>query len=190
MSIQSKFNKIKQSQVKPGFAAFDVRSISLWAALVILAFSFIGLSNNPEKFILSMPQAEASASLKSGVEEFSASQKIYMVRALQANHDNIVKMQGASLKAVLSEPELVRADLPTVVWQYRSKKCVLDIYFKADQENVDLENVIHYEMRHRDYRASQNDFAGQEAACVRSLLPSVTAPRMLSVSSIYKSYIQ
>lgn len=189
MSFRSK-NKSnnEQSQGFPGFATFDVRSISLGAAFLILILAFVGLTNNPEKFIFSMPQAKASASMESGIADFTPSQKIYIVRALQSNYDNLIKMQGASLRAVFDEPESVRADLPTVVWQYRSKKCVLDIYFKSDDANVDFEDVVYYEMRNRDYR-TKVDFDGQENACLKSLLPTFKAPRMLSVSSIYKSYI-
>lgn len=190
MRIKSNFNKFrKQSQVNPGFAILNSRYIGAFFVVLIMLFGFIGLTNNPQHFIISMPQAQASASLGSGVMDFSRSQKIYMTRALHANHDNLIKLQGASVRALLENPHLVRVDLPTVVWQYRSEQCVLDIYFKSDKRNVDLSNIVHYEMRHRDYRIEE-DFIGREASCMRSFLPPTTAPRLLSVSSIYKSVIE
>ncbi|MFP4314227.1 MAG: hypothetical protein ACLFR0_07860 [Alphaproteobacteria bacterium] len=167
----------------------STRKFVFLLAGIILVFAFIGFAKNPHALIFSMPQAQASAHLDSGIKDFTRLQKLYMRRALHSNFDNLIELQGASLQAVIGEPEIVRADFPTVIWQYRSKSCVLDVYFRADNDEAVLfENVIHYEMRHRDHKIS-GSFEGKEAACMRSLLPSSTAPRLLNVSFIYKSVI-
>jgi hypothetical protein len=188
MNLQSQFNTdYKQSQDYPGFAIMMRRAVASVILIGALLLAFIGLDDNPEKFLLSLPEAQASAGMNGNAIELTSSQKSYLKRALHSNPENLVKLQGASIRAAFQDPEMIRADLPTVVWQYRSEKCVLDIYFKSKNTNADLANVVHYEMRHRV--AGQDDFAG-EKACLKSLMPSMNSPRLLSVSAIYKSYIQ
>lgn len=176
-----------QSQDFPGFALIGKRVAATITLIGVLFVAFFNLGDNPDAFILSMPKAQASASMESGVVKFSPAQLHYIKRALHANFDNLGELQGASVRAALDEPEMVRTDLPTIVWQYRSDQCVLDIYFKSDEQEATFANVIHYEMRHRE--AGNENFAGEQK-CLHSIMPYSSMPRMMGVSAIYKSYIQ
>lgn len=188
MKLQATFNNTNmQSQDFPGFATIGKRLAATITLIGALFVAFFSLGDNPDSFILSMPKAQASASMEGGVAEFSPAQLHYIRRALNSNFDNISKLQGATVRAALDAPEMVRADLPTVVWQYRSDQCVLDIYFKSEEEVADFANVVHYEMRHRD--ATSSNFAGEQK-CLRSIMPYSAMPRMMGVSAIYKTYIQ
>lgn len=73
---------------------------------------------------------------------------------LQENSDNFLKLNAEDVYAVFNKPNLERRDLGVVVWQYRSKNCVLDLYFDAGKDDADLSiddnEVIHYDMRKRD----------------------------------------
>lgn len=189
MPILSKPNtKTIISQVIPGLSVSSGRNLFAVTIFLVLLAGLLGSFGGSRHFTFKMPKAQASVHLESGVQEFTRSQKLYMLRSLKSNHDNIIKFQGASLRSIMNEPELVRTDFPTVVWQYRSEQCVLDVYFHSADGNADFSEVVHYEMRHRDYK-SKADFSGKEATCMRSLLPSVMTPRLLSVSTIYKSVI-
>lgn len=70
--------------------------------------------------------------------------------------DPVLGVRGGDVLAVLAEPEMIRADLPTVVWQYRNGRCVLDLYFTASSGNVENSPVVHYETRIRDTRADDD----------------------------------
>lgn len=67
-----------------------------------------------------------------------------------------------SLRQALKEPELVRADGPVSVWQYRSRKCVLDLYFIEGQ----ADRIAHLEIRPRD---PDKDKVGDEKTCLQSI---------------------
>ncbi len=156
---------------------------------MVLLFVAMGVHSTEKSLVLDVPEAQASVSSSGDVaKDYSSTQKRYIQRALLARHDNLYKMDGASLRAVLENPGLVRADLPTVVWQYRNEACVLDVYFKVknEQDKADLEPVAYYEMRSRRIDEAHVD----EQACLASLMPPANAPRMLGVNSIYKSYIR
>lgn len=87
-----------------------------------------------------------------GANSYSfAGESIVSLRAfVRSNPDNILRMVGRDISVLLEEPELVRADFPTVVWQYRKDNCVLDVYFASSAEDVLDAPVVHYEARYRD----------------------------------------
>ncbi len=98
--------------------------------------------------------------------------------------DNLLYVTAKDVRALLHEPEMVRVDAPTMVWQYRSDECVLDIFFKANSEADINAPVKHYEIRSRaqgveDYHVRKT--------CVRGIMANRTAPQMVDVSKIYKN---
>lgn len=102
-----------------------------------------------------------------------ASQKRYLLTSLSARPDHILKVMGKDVQAVFRSPELIRQDLPTIIWQYRSKSCVLDVYFTAQDEDPLFSPVVHYEFRQRDAKAWHKDVASGreiETACMREML--------------------
>lgn len=184
--------KIKQSQVQPGFAIHGFRLFTAIFALLAILAVFADLAPMIEgqgKYVLPRAQATASA-IDKGVqgEYFTQTQKRYIQRAVAARPDNLNKMHGATILAAFNSPSLVRSDLPTVVWQYRTNSCVLDIYFKSDKDDVVLAPVVHYEIRGRSIDA--NATLPDEQKCIKSLMPSLGAPRMISVNAFYKSLIR
>ena len=80
----------------------------------------------------------------------SVSQKRGFRRAVLNNHENMMTLTGGQVRSILNQPELVRRDLPTVVWQYRTDECVLDVYFTSSTTRLDNTPVAHYEVRGRE----------------------------------------
>lgn len=182
--------KNKQSQVYPGLAINGMRLFMAgFAVLAVIAafmdFSPAGQQAGGFKFPRAQATAAALNSGISGEQLFSQLQKRYMQKALTARADNLGKMHGATVLAALSEPSLIRSDLPTVIWQYRSSLCVLDVYFKSEKEDVVLAPVIHYEIRSR--AADENEEQPDEKRCIKSLIPSMGMAHFLNVSTFYKS---
>lgn len=192
MKLSTVFNPInEQSQAQPGFAITASRgfAVVILPAFVILAALLSFAAEATRDFTFEVPKAEASASMESGIAPvFTKTQTRYIQRALGARHDNLFKLRAAAVRTAFGEPELVRADMPTIVWQYRSRSCVLDVYFKTEDADVDYAPVVYYEMRSRQTGASATQPREQE--CMNSILPSVNTPYMLSVSAFYKSYIK
>jgi hypothetical protein len=194
MKLSTIFNPINmRSQAQPGFAMTmpGIRGVAV-VALPILAV-FAGLlsfgTEATREFSFEVPKAEASLSIEAGVDPvFTKTQTRYIQRALGARHDNLFKLRAAAVRTAFGEPELVRADMPTIVWQYRSNNCVLDVYFKADEGDVHYAPVVFYEVRSRQTGADVNQPA--EQSCFDSILPSVNTPYMLSVGAFYKSYLK
>lgn len=193
MKLSVIFNPINiRSQAQPGFAITSMRSIAVVVLplLVILAALLSFGTDTTRDFSFEVPKAEASTSMKSGVDPvFTKTQTRYIQRALGARHNNLLELRAAAVRTAFGEPELVRADMPTIVWQYRSAGCVLDVYFnKADDADLNYAPVVYYEVRSRQTGA--NAFQPAEQECLNSILPSVNTPYMLSVSAFYKSYLK
>ncbi|MFN3701191.1 MAG: hypothetical protein ACK4VI_06685 [Alphaproteobacteria bacterium] len=193
------FVKTMQSQGYPGFAikgsSLKVQRIkgsrhqALPLSLICIGalFSLAGFLIDGDGLEISRAEATVAAvGLPEAGRNFTASQRRNLQRAIAFNPDNIEKMHGETIRAALQEPELVRADLPTVVWQYRTENCVLDVYFRTQTADVTLAPVVHYEVRSRSFEESAA--TPDERKCLKSLMsPSGMPPRMLSVSMIYKS---
>jgi hypothetical protein len=108
-------------------------------------------------------------------------EKLRLIRTVGYRADNLLEMNAQDVRALLRNPEMVREDVPVMIWQYRTAECVLDIYFEAQDESDMEAPVIHYEIRERrakNYSVRKN--------CVRDLINRETAPRMVDVSVIYK----
>ncbi len=80
-------------------------------------------------------------------------------RYISHNPDALMHMTEMQVKYILGSPEIKWQENPAEVWQYRSKKCTLDVYFYNEDLSNDLflfshENnlgnhrkVSYYEMR-------------------------------------------
>lgn len=93
------------------------------------------------------------------------SQKSFLMSKIRYNPSYLTKVMGKDVQDLLSAPSLVRQDRPTIVWQYRSENCVLDVYFATMNEDPLFAPVVHYEMRGRNVRAK----APNEKACIREI---------------------
>ncbi len=108
-------------------------------------------------------------------------------RKVAYNPDHVLHLSGRDVYEVLEKPELVRRDLPTVVWQYRTDACVLDIYFVTSSgANVLEEPVEYYEMRSRD-----GHYANLEGASAKKCMESISKPRervsLLAAETFYNA---
>ncbi len=90
-----------------------------------------------------------------------------LARKIANRPDALLNITGSDVHAVFSVPELTRRDLPTIVWQYRSASCVLDVFFASMKNDVTDAPVVYYEIRGR-----QNDMAGGDivGSCLNSIL--------------------
>lgn len=61
--------------------------------------------------------------------------------------ETLVGLGPDALTAQLGQPELLREERPVEVWQYRSDRCVLDLYL--DEAGGAGPQVVYYEARHR-----------------------------------------
>lgn len=126
----------------------------------------------------------AVKSIEDGARLSSAEKR--RIRHVMMKDGGIETLNGRDVRAVLKQPELVRMDLPTVVWQYRNDFCVLDVYFTASSPKVLKSPVVHYEVR-----ARQNDVADEEVSgvCVEKLVREKAAGQnFVNLDAFYKSY--
>ena len=114
----------------------------------------------------------------------SPSQIRTLAKTIYKNERAIKGQTLANLVQVFYQPELMRTEGAMVLWQYRNKKCVMDLYFKVKDGINGSEKVQHFETRFRDPNRTPGDQDTQ--TCVRSLLKSSAAPRMVDVSTIFK----
>jgi hypothetical protein len=112
-------------------------------------------------------QAVAAAGNYVAVINDTPAQRTFLAKKFNASADNLLSAMGRDVQSVLREPELVRQDRPTVIWQYRSDSCVLDIYFATEDEDPLFAPVVHYEIRSREAEKMTED---QEKSCLRSLI--------------------
>ncbi|MGB0719376.1 MAG: hypothetical protein ACPGRX_02825 [Bdellovibrionales bacterium] len=101
--------------------------------------------------------------------------------------DALLGVSADDIRHVLHDPEMVRQDLPTVVWQYRSAACVLDLYFTSAFADIAEAPVMHYEVRTRDAKGVA-EVADQD--CLRDLVRSHNVVSFLDISAFYKSAVR
>jgi hypothetical protein len=133
--------------------------------------------------------AFASGVMGSGLHNNSVSdlQKIRALRSsISESPENVLDIYGRDVFSLFAEPELVRRDAPTTVWQYRNESCVLDLYFTTQKKEAFAAPVVHYEVRMRDGGAE--DVSPQlQKACVRSLARANAGFTAVKLNSIYKA---
>jgi len=134
-------------------------------------------------------EALASSSSVSGktIEDgarYSALQKRAIRRAVMVDADELMGLNGRDVRAVLNQPELVRRDLPTVVWQYRNEACVLDVYFTTASAKASKAPVAHYEVRARQKGVADEDIG---AVCVQSLIRERAGQNFVNLDALYKA---
>jgi len=104
-------------------------------------------------------------------------------REVAFSPDTILDIKGRDVHKIFNTPELVRRDLPTVIWQYRNEACVLDVYFTAASADVMKAPVVHYEMRERAFEGGK---VGDQKACANSLMSRGASFKLLNFSALYK----
>lgn len=137
-----------------------------------------------------MPQAgrvEASVSAHSDAlaeDGVTATKRRSLRRAVSESPDNLLYMNGQEVLAILKQPEMVRRDAPTTVWQYRNESCVMDVYFTTADESAKQAPVVHYEIRSR--MGGMFDDAVEKAACVRAFVRAHSGLHLFNLQAFYK----
>lgn len=128
--------------------------------------------------------AASYAAASRGVgEAYPHSLRRDIVRAISDSPEFVLRLSGRDMYEILDKPEFVRRDLPTVVWQYRTDSCVLDLYFTASGDNVLSEPVVHYEVRGRGVSGENVS----ERACVSALVKPREAFSLINAKAFYKA---
>ncbi len=128
--------------------------------------------------------AVAAASVPIGnLEQDSRTYRKDLLKKVVYHPDTVLKLRGSDVRNIFHEPELVREDRPTMVWQYRTQACVLDVYFLTSKKAPDFSPVAHYEIRAREKGVEDKEV---QQDCLRNLGRSVTQPHMVDVSAFYK----
>lgn len=105
-----------------------------------------------------------------------------LAKDISLHPEKMLSVRGQDIKSILREPELIRHESPTTIWQYRTDACVLDVYFAGETDAL-LLPVAHYEIRARGKDASDAEI---QETCVRELSRKSGRPRMVDVSRLYK----
>ncbi|MBX2834255.1 MAG: hypothetical protein KTR28_04695 [Micavibrio sp.] len=161
------------------------REIISTATAFVLAFAIFTFNA-----LLRVDENSAQASIFSNAASsdlgrpYGAGQRSRISNQISYTSNRILDLSGRDIYEVLDQPEMVRRDLPTVVWQYRSNECVLDIYFTASGDNVLAEPVVHYEIRPRNKTVSAQKI---ERSCVASLIKPRNNFNVLDAQAFYKS---
>lgn len=133
-------------------------------------------------------KAYASAGLGAGeiadAADVPKSYRRQLMRSLYKDSENLYQLSHYEAQSVFGTSEFIRRDDPTVIWQYRTDACVLDIYFRAQNPGA-LGKIVHYEMRSR-----RDGDALDDGDCMASLLKKNSGPQMVSVNAFYKSVLR
>ncbi len=161
------------------------KQLSFIGACAATCVLFIAL----QSFVMIKRDALASSTSFGGrmiVEDgrYSLPQKRMIRQKILRNHEELFNLTGAEIRAVLDQPELVRRDAPTIVWQYRNEACVVDLYFTTPSAKALKAPVVHFEARPRHDEVTE-EYANDN--CVSNLVRDTTPSRFVSFESIYKS---
>lgn len=148
--------------------------------------SHISNSQNNSNFSLDTQKAQASVSYGYGTDApLTEIDRRYITRALSANEENILNLNARAIKMLWGEPQLVRKEFPTTLWQYRMEHCVLDVFFTSNDRDAEFPgSAVHYEMRHRQKSTLS---AQDKKICMSNFVPESSGPKMVSVSAFFKS---
>lgn len=163
--------------MKPDFQNFLIASVLVAGAV---------LANRG--FEMAFPPAHATAAGYSAaaIEEgapVSQQRRRELRHAISADSKNLLDQPGYFIQAVLSKPEMVRRDEPTVVWQYRNASCVLDLYYTTQRKDALEAPVVHYEIRAREKGVRDEDV---RKSCVRDLVRAHAGVNPVRFESFYR----
>lgn len=85
---------------------------------------------------------------------------------------SLFRLVALDLAGLFGTPDLEREDIPTVMWQYRSRFCVLDLYFQIGLDgDVSASPVAYYEIRGREPGEEMHVVSGPAvSACLSAIV--------------------
>ena len=166
-------NFVKSQAGKPGFWLFEImvrnpRRCALGALFCVSLFLVGSCNTSAQHNGLSF--ADASSSDFAGMSKGELMQHAYELQNITAEKpDALTDLAAREVSLMLAEPDLERKDLPSVVWQYRSQSCVLDVYYTVEGE-IQTSQVQHFEFRERELITKKNNDESVVAwNCLQSL---------------------
>lgn len=182
MTSLIKINKKLNQAAKPGLLLWDkhrtvrIVTVVLFAMMLAAAKGFVF---NPGHF-----NGE-----RANLASLSKTQMMRYARSVQdtvANKpDTLLKLAGEDVRLILAAPDLQRVDAPSVIWQYRTASCVLDVYFTTGVDaEADMAEVAYYEVRSRKSGDGEPD-AGH---CLQGLYEERAEQIAESFRQIYAAY--
>lgn len=138
-----------------------------------------------------VPQPDRFNGRRADLSSLNKTQMMRYARSMQesvaATPDMLLKLAGEDVRLILAAPDLARVDLPSVVWQYRTASCVLDVYLDAGRGDADQARVAYYEARSR----SGEDMGAAEAGgCLQGLYADRAGKIAESFQQIFAAYGQ
>jgi len=155
--------------------------IACACAFAVFAFYVTFYGDEHNQALASLSEGEANAQMVN----YKPARKRHLSARLRQDVNQILDLSGHDIVQIFDEPELVRQDLPTTIWQYRNESCVMDVYFTVDNVNdVARANVAHYEVRRRDTRADEKVTAND---CMQELVAHDTMISLIDINAIFKA---
>lgn len=142
--ILQKMNNGKNQTFKSGFSAIYNSKFNKISMLAFaLSLFLVGSCNESAGFFDFSRKPEHLNNLsKADLVRYGYALQVAMLQ----QPENIEKLQADEIKLALSKPDMERKDGANNIWQYRTKDCVLDIYWnKANSSNP----VSYVEFRQR-----------------------------------------
>ncbi len=153
------------------------------ACAIVMALFSLHQHWKPEK-----GRAFASMGMKASAimegQSVSTSRKRTLRQAVSLDPDNFLDVSGLEILSLLNQPEMVRTDSPTTIWQYRNEACVLDLYFTTQEETALEAPVVHYEIRSR--LAGEHEESAVKQACARDFIRAHSSLNLLNLQAFYK----
>ena len=153
-----------------------VRALVLSAMFLVLPFLLVGSCNSLSVAALGVVAEGRFLRDNPLLAHMSAREEGRYARTLadlvESDPSIFLKLLGSDVNILLDKADLVRADGPITVWQYRSDSCVLDVYLAAGDKN-DTARVVDYEARTRlKAKLGRNNDADaiDDALCLRSVM--------------------
>ncbi|MEZ5813137.1 MAG: hypothetical protein R3E13_00180 [Alphaproteobacteria bacterium] len=162
-----------------------ILSFILFSTAMLGLFILIHALRQGEGEALASSASVAGKTIEDGAQ-YSAMRKRSIRRAMISDVNELMNLTGGEVRAVLNQPELIRRDLPTVIWQYRNKSCVLDVYYTtAGAKKVNKTPVAHYEIRARQKGVADEDV---RESCLPSLIRARAGNNFVNLDGFYKAH--
>ncbi len=125
------FEKLRVEVMRKNILSFMIAS---FVAVTVLSF-----------FHIIKGSADGAAMAASGgeIRQGAKDTQKDLRKSVAYHPENLLQLAGQDVRSVLKEPDLVRQEFPTVIWQYRNRSCVLDVYFKSGSADVSGMPVVH-----------------------------------------------
>ncbi len=113
---------------------------------------------------------EAQAAMPLSAEVSPHVQQVVAPQLKKISSGNVLNLSADEVLVLLQEPEFTRTEASIQMWQYRTKGCVLDLYFDPAGQ------VVHYDMRARDRAVAAAQVQG---SCVSDVIAQASDQRYI-----------